>query len=134
VTNNGDETLTYTPDPDFNGVDAFTYAVSDGTGEPVVATVTITVAPVNHPTVDRQVLLGCAIIVFPPKATLTPVRVHARFANAPDTGVECHALGGSPRRLCFRPRLGARARPSPGVPRLRSRLVGQRSSAPTLPA
>jgi Bacterial Ig domain len=54
VTNNGDGTLTYTPDPDFNGVDAFTYAVSDGTGEPVVATVTITVAPVNDAPIGRN--------------------------------------------------------------------------------
>jgi Bacterial Ig domain len=51
VTNNGDGTLTYTPDPDFNGTDSFTYAVSDGTVEPVVATVTVTIAPVNDPPV-----------------------------------------------------------------------------------
>ena len=38
---------TYTPDRDFNGVDAFTYTVSDGRGGTASATVTILVAAVN---------------------------------------------------------------------------------------
>ena len=39
----------YTPDPDFNGTDSFTYVVSDGHGETATATVTVVVAPVNDP-------------------------------------------------------------------------------------
>jgi hypothetical protein len=39
--------LTYTPDPDSNGPDAFAFAASDGTVESEVATVSITVSPVN---------------------------------------------------------------------------------------
>jgi hypothetical protein len=46
VTDNGDGTLTYTPDPDWNGVDSFTYTVSDGELTDT-ATVTVTVTAVN---------------------------------------------------------------------------------------
>ena len=46
-----DGSFTYTPDPDFNGTDAFTYVANDGTDNSSVATVTITVNPVNDPPV-----------------------------------------------------------------------------------
>ncbi|MDB5516978.1 MAG: hypothetical protein JWQ17_3736, partial [Tardiphaga sp.] len=43
-----DGSFTYTPDADFYGTDSFTYQASDNAGNPpVVATVTINVAPVN---------------------------------------------------------------------------------------
>jgi VCBS repeat-containing protein len=54
VTINSDGTLTYTPDRDFNGGDAFTYAVSDGAAELVVATVTVTIAPVDDASAGRK--------------------------------------------------------------------------------
>ena len=44
---NADGTVTYTPDPDFHGIDSFTYTVSDGNGGTDTATVTVTVDPVN---------------------------------------------------------------------------------------
>jgi VCBS repeat-containing protein len=47
LTLNADGSFTYTPDPDFNGTDGFSYAVNDGTGDSNVAAVTITVNPVN---------------------------------------------------------------------------------------
>ena len=40
-------TFTYTPDAHFSGFDSFTYRASDGTNDSDVATVTITVAPIN---------------------------------------------------------------------------------------
>ncbi len=43
--------LTYTPAPDFNGTDSFTFSASDGSLDSAVATVTITVTPVNDPPV-----------------------------------------------------------------------------------
>jgi len=44
---NADGTFTYTPDPDFNGVDTFTYEITDGNGEFSQAVVTITITSVN---------------------------------------------------------------------------------------
>ncbi|MDX1432308.1 MAG: Ig-like domain-containing protein [Gammaproteobacteria bacterium] len=44
---NADGTFLYTPDPDFFGTDTFTYRVSDGELDSNVATVTLTVSPVN---------------------------------------------------------------------------------------
>ena len=43
---NPDRTVTYAPDADFHGIDSFTYRVSDGS-RTSIATVTVTVAPVN---------------------------------------------------------------------------------------
>ncbi|MEM3119124.1 MAG: tandem-95 repeat protein, partial [Nitrososphaerales archaeon] len=44
--NNGDGTITYTPDTSFTGIDSFDYTISDG-AETAVATVTVVVTPVN---------------------------------------------------------------------------------------
>ncbi|MGE3817939.1 MAG: Ig-like domain-containing protein [Isosphaeraceae bacterium] len=44
---NADGSFTYTPNANFNGVDSFTYKVNDGFLDSNVATVTITVNPVN---------------------------------------------------------------------------------------
>ena len=43
---NNDGTFSYTPDPDFNGTDGFTYDVTDGNGNTETATVAITVNPI----------------------------------------------------------------------------------------
>ncbi len=43
---NGDDTIDYTPDPEANGIDSFTYDVTDGAAT-VTATVTVTVTAVN---------------------------------------------------------------------------------------
>jgi PKD repeat protein len=52
LTLNSDGSFTYTPDADFNGSDTFTYKAVAGAAESDVATVTITVNPVNDaPTV-----------------------------------------------------------------------------------
>jgi hypothetical protein len=47
VQNNGDGTVTYTPNADYNGLDSFTYTVDGVEGGADSATVTITVNPVN---------------------------------------------------------------------------------------
>jgi VCBS repeat-containing protein len=48
---NGDGSFTYDPDANFNGSDSFTYKANDGTADSNIATVTITVNPVNDPPV-----------------------------------------------------------------------------------
>jgi VCBS repeat-containing protein len=47
VTLNADGTFNYTPNADYNGVDGFSYTVSDGVNTSDVATVTINISPVN---------------------------------------------------------------------------------------
>ena len=44
-----DGVITYTPDPDYNGPDAFSYQVCDALGACAEATVAVTVEPVNDP-------------------------------------------------------------------------------------
>jgi VCBS repeat-containing protein len=44
---NGVKTVTYTPAPNYNGPDSFTYTISDGHGGSATATVSVTVLPVN---------------------------------------------------------------------------------------
>jgi VCBS repeat-containing protein len=48
-------TATYTPDPDYNGMDSFTYKVNDGELYSEPATVTITVAAVNDAPVAADI-------------------------------------------------------------------------------
>ncbi len=43
--------LTYSPDPDYNGADSFTFRANDGKADSNVATVSITVNPMNDPPV-----------------------------------------------------------------------------------
>lgn len=47
LVNNFDGTFTYTSSPEFSGTDSFTYQIEDTNGETSVATVSITVLPVN---------------------------------------------------------------------------------------
>ena len=42
-------TVSFTPEPDFNGITTFTYTISDGNGGTDTATVTVTVTSVNDP-------------------------------------------------------------------------------------
>src|SRR3546814_4242663 len=54
---------TYTPDADFFGDDSFTYSISDALNPPAIATVSITVTPVNDapvlaPVADRSSAQG----------------------------------------------------------------------------
>ena len=42
-----DGSFLYTPDANFNGTDSFTYHANDGSADSNIATVTLTVAPVN---------------------------------------------------------------------------------------
>jgi len=44
-------TYTYTPDPDQNGTDSFTFIANDGSTDSNIATMTVTIDPVNDPPV-----------------------------------------------------------------------------------
>jgi hypothetical protein len=59
VAMNPDGSFTYTPAADFSGADAFTYTISDGNGGSDVATVSLTVNPVNDaPTTNPAAASG----------------------------------------------------------------------------
>ena len=49
---NPDDTVTYTPDADFNGLDSFTYIITDGNGGNDTATVTVNVGAVSNVRLD----------------------------------------------------------------------------------
>lgn len=53
-----DGTWTYTPDANYNGADNFTYRVNDGSADPNLATVTLSIAPVNDAPVIATDTLG----------------------------------------------------------------------------
>ena len=44
-------TFSYTPNADFNGTDSFTFKANDGSADSNIATVSITINPVNDPPV-----------------------------------------------------------------------------------
>jgi hypothetical protein len=52
--------LTYTPTPDFNGADSFTYTASDGSLTSTEAEISITVTPVNDPPTAASQLVTTA--------------------------------------------------------------------------
>ena len=58
VVDNGDGTVTYTPDGGFIGLDSFTYDISDGNGGGDTATVSVTVGNVIAGTVGANTLIG----------------------------------------------------------------------------
>ena len=69
VVNNGGD-LSYAPDPDFFGVDSFTYTAWDGTTA-TTGTVTVSVAAVNdapRPAADRPVVSEDGMVAFDPLA------------------------------------------------------------------
>src|SRR5207247_2360653 len=71
LTLNGDGSFTYMPALNFNGIDSFTYKASDGQAQSGVATVTITVTPLNN----------------------APVAVNDSFTTAEDTQLTVSATG-----------------------------------------
>jgi hypothetical protein len=73
--NNLDGSVTYTPDPDFNGTDSFDYTISDGNGGTDTATVSVTVGAVNDPPVandDSAATLSTVPVVIDVLANDTP--------------------------------------------------------------
>ena len=87
VTVNGDGTLNYTPDPDYNGPDTITYTVRDPSGNTDTSTVAVTVDPVN----DAPVALDDAATT----PTGTPVIIDI-LANDSDVDGDTLSIVGTP--------------------------------------
>ncbi|MGD0537187.1 MAG: Ig-like domain-containing protein [Verrucomicrobiota bacterium] len=78
--------FTYTPNPDYLGPDRFTFKVNDGALDSGIATVTITVAPADHPPVAaRQIVTVVA-------GTRTPVPLAVQDADG--NPLRCAILDG----------------------------------------
>jgi VCBS repeat-containing protein len=84
VSLNADGSFTYTPLPNYNGADSFTYKANDGSADSNVATVSITVTPVN----DAPVAANDTYTT----AEDTPLTVSAPGVLANDTDVDGDAL------------------------------------------
>ena len=81
---NADGTFTYTPNPDFNGVDSFTYKANDGTVDSNTVTVTLNVTAVNDPPVaaaDSYTLLEDGSLTTALLPTFTTEQVITSLAD-----------------------------------------------------
>jgi hypothetical protein len=65
---------TYTPEANYNGPDGFTFKVNDGTVDSNVATVSITVTPVNDPPNCTQAYPS-AVMLWPPNHKMKAISV-----------------------------------------------------------
>jgi hypothetical protein len=77
----GEAFIYYTPDPNYNGPDSFTYTITDLNGGTATATVFVTVTPVNDPPTANNDTLTVA-----EDSPATVVDVLANDTSAPDTG------------------------------------------------
>jgi large repetitive protein len=97
---NPDGTITYTPNPNFNGVDTVTYTISDGKGGTSTATITIGVGIVNDPPVSSPIANQ-----INPDATTVSVPLAARFSD-PDGDPLTFTATGLPPGLSVDPLTG----------------------------
>ncbi|MCB0159811.1 MAG: tandem-95 repeat protein, partial [Caldilineaceae bacterium] len=86
---NSDNSVTYTPDADFSGEDAFSYTVSDGTA---MQTAVVTV-DVSGPAAVAQAALPTSTATPAPLVTGAPV---AEVTGTESTGTETEATGMTP--------------------------------------
>ncbi len=105
LTLNPDGSFSYTPNPDFNGDDAFTYAATNGTATSNTATVTINVTPVNDPPVaDDQTLQTDEDVPLPVTLTASDVDnlvLNYILVDGPGNG----SLDGTPPNVTYTPAL-----------------------------
>ena len=84
LTLNANGSFTYTPDANYNGADSFTYKANDGTADSNVATVSLTINPVNDAPVAADI--SGAVFAQGPATTVT-----ASYTD-PDVG-DTHTFG-----------------------------------------
>ncbi|NJS13815.1 MAG: tandem-95 repeat protein [Sphingopyxis sp.] len=98
---NANGTVTYTPNPGFNGTDTITYTISDGNGGTSTATVTVAVADVNDTpvvsgSIGNQTNLDAQVISLP---------VAGAFSD-PDGDTLSYSASGLPAGLTINPATG----------------------------
>src|SRR5439155_288403 len=91
-------TLTYTPAPDFNGTDGFTFRVNDGSLDSAPAEVSITVTAVNDaPTLDS--VADVTIARDAPLQAVTLTGITAGPSNESAQGLTVTAVSSDPALL-----------------------------------
>ena len=98
---NANGTVTYTPNPGFNGTDTITYTISDGNGGTSTATITVAVAdvndtPVTSGSIGNQTNLDSQVISLP---------VAGAFSD-PDGDALTYTAAGLPAGLAINPTTG----------------------------
>ncbi|MFQ5593543.1 MAG: Ig-like domain-containing protein, partial [Anaerolineae bacterium] len=82
VISNTDGSLRYTPDPDYNGADDFTYTTDDGQGGTDSAAVTVTINPVDDPPEGVR-----DATILETQTAQTSVRTHTALATEAEIDV-----------------------------------------------
>ncbi len=95
-----DGTLTYQPDPNFNGVDTIVYTISDGNGGTATATVEVTVSAVN----DAPETVGLPDLFDSNNEAIT-VPLGSAFSDVDDATLTYNVTG-LPTGLTFDPATG----------------------------
>ena len=99
VTINTDSTLTYVPNADFCGTDAFGYTVSDGKGQTGTTTVEVTVNPVNDaPQITSKPVTTTTV--------WTPYRYDVSAKDADPTDTLTYSLTTKPEGMTIDPATG----------------------------
>ncbi len=100
VTINGDGSISYTPNADFNGTDTITYQISDGNGGTSSATVTVTVTAVN----DAPETTGLGDLVDVDSQSVN-IDISNAFSDLDGDNLT-YAISGLPPGLSFNPLTG----------------------------
>lgn len=97
---NGDGTITYTPAANYNGSDTITYSISDGEGGTSVASVAVTVIPVN----DAPTTIGLPDL-YDSNSEFASVQLALAFGDV-DGDTLSFTVTGLPTGLTFNPSTG----------------------------
>jgi VCBS repeat-containing protein len=101
LTLNADGSFTYQPKPDYFGKDSFTYRASDGYADSDVATVTLTINPVN----DAPVIANVPPSVTVDELTVMSFTATATDIDSPPSSLQ-FSLTGAPKGATINPRTG----------------------------